>query len=162
MARAKRARKAETPKQPSLSLMLRAPYFYPTPSESPLTRPQGALLGTSPDEREMPSGPARHPFPAPPAAEADQAERVWVPLKSRHCVIEGTFDCYVYEREYHVPGATCREDCAVRSKLGNCAIQNRCHWDVVSGCFRKAVCTRVSDLATCRRWEERVICGYGN
>ena len=31
MARAKRARKAETPKQPSLSLMLRAPYFYPTP-----------------------------------------------------------------------------------------------------------------------------------
>ncbi len=31
MAWAKRARKAETPKQPSLSLMLRAPYFYPTP-----------------------------------------------------------------------------------------------------------------------------------
>ncbi len=31
MARAKRARKAETPKQPSLSLMSRAPYFYPTP-----------------------------------------------------------------------------------------------------------------------------------
>ena len=100
--------------------------------------------------------------PATPAAEADQAERVRVPLESRHCVIEGTFDCYVYEREYHVPGATCREDCAVRSKLGNCAIQNRCHWDVVSGCFRKAICTRVSDLATCRRWEERVICGYGN
>ena len=31
MAWAKRARKAETLKQPSLSLMLRAPYFYPTP-----------------------------------------------------------------------------------------------------------------------------------
>jgi hypothetical protein len=26
----KRARKAETPKQPSLSLWLRTPYFYPT------------------------------------------------------------------------------------------------------------------------------------
>jgi hypothetical protein len=32
MARAKRARKAETPKQPSPSLWLRTPYFYPTPS----------------------------------------------------------------------------------------------------------------------------------
>jgi hypothetical protein len=30
MVWAKRARKAETPKQPSLCLMLRAPYFYPT------------------------------------------------------------------------------------------------------------------------------------
>jgi len=30
-ARAKRAREAETPKRPSLGLMLRAPYFYPTP-----------------------------------------------------------------------------------------------------------------------------------
>ena len=29
MEKAKRARKAETPKQPSLCLMLRAPYFYP-------------------------------------------------------------------------------------------------------------------------------------
>ena len=28
---AKRARTAETPKQPSLSLRLRAPYFYPNP-----------------------------------------------------------------------------------------------------------------------------------
>ena len=37
MARAKRARKAETPTQPSLSLMLRAPYFYPPPSRSFLT-----------------------------------------------------------------------------------------------------------------------------
>ena len=32
MARAKRARNAETPKQPSVGLILRAPYFYPTPS----------------------------------------------------------------------------------------------------------------------------------
>jgi hypothetical protein len=31
MAGAKRARTAEMPKQPSLSLRLRAPYFYPTP-----------------------------------------------------------------------------------------------------------------------------------
>jgi len=30
MAWAKRAHTAETPKQPSLCLMLRAPYFYPT------------------------------------------------------------------------------------------------------------------------------------
>jgi len=30
MAWAKRARTAETPKQPSLCLMLRAPYIYPT------------------------------------------------------------------------------------------------------------------------------------
>jgi hypothetical protein len=29
MDKAKRARTAETPKQPSLGLMLRAPYFYP-------------------------------------------------------------------------------------------------------------------------------------
>jgi len=29
MVKAKRARKAETPKQPSLCLRLRAPYFYP-------------------------------------------------------------------------------------------------------------------------------------
>jgi hypothetical protein len=35
MAWAKRARKAETLKQPSLSLMLRAPYFYPTPFSNP-------------------------------------------------------------------------------------------------------------------------------
>src|SRR5499433_1074253 len=32
---AKRARKAETPKQPSLSLMLRAPYLYPDRSTRP-------------------------------------------------------------------------------------------------------------------------------
>jgi len=32
MAGAKRAPKVETPKQPSLDLMLRAPYFCPTPS----------------------------------------------------------------------------------------------------------------------------------
>ena len=30
MARAKRARKAETPTQPSFCLQLRAPHFYPT------------------------------------------------------------------------------------------------------------------------------------
>ena len=42
MARAKRARQAETLKQPSLSLMLRAPYFYPTP----LSRKMLFLPGT--------------------------------------------------------------------------------------------------------------------
>ena len=31
MEKAKRARKAETPKRPSLSLRLRAPYLYPDP-----------------------------------------------------------------------------------------------------------------------------------
>jgi len=31
MEKAKRARKAETPKQPSLCLRLRAPYLYPDP-----------------------------------------------------------------------------------------------------------------------------------
>jgi len=34
MEKAKRARKVETPKQPSLSLRLRAPYFYPDPARS--------------------------------------------------------------------------------------------------------------------------------
>lgn len=34
MVRAERARTAETPKQPSPHLKLRAPYFYPTPSET--------------------------------------------------------------------------------------------------------------------------------
>jgi hypothetical protein len=37
MAMAKRARKAETPKQPSLCLRLRAPYFYPDLTYSALT-----------------------------------------------------------------------------------------------------------------------------
>jgi hypothetical protein len=32
MDKAKRARTAETPKQPSLGLTLRAPYLYPDPS----------------------------------------------------------------------------------------------------------------------------------
>jgi len=34
MEKAKRARKAETPKQPSLCLRLRAPYLYPDPTHS--------------------------------------------------------------------------------------------------------------------------------
>jgi hypothetical protein len=34
MDKAKRARTAETPKQPSLGLKLRAPYFYPDPRDS--------------------------------------------------------------------------------------------------------------------------------
>ena len=36
MAKAKRARKAETPKQPSLCLRLRAPYLYPDPFRNSL------------------------------------------------------------------------------------------------------------------------------
>jgi hypothetical protein len=35
MEKAKRARKAETPKQPSLRLKLRAPYLYPDLGDSP-------------------------------------------------------------------------------------------------------------------------------
>jgi hypothetical protein len=34
MEKAKRARKAETPKRPSLSLRLRAPYLYPDRADS--------------------------------------------------------------------------------------------------------------------------------
>jgi hypothetical protein len=37
MEKAKRARKAETPKQPSLSLKLRAPYLYPDPARRSAT-----------------------------------------------------------------------------------------------------------------------------
>jgi len=37
MEKAKRARKAETPKQPSLRLRLSAPHFYPDPPQSCLT-----------------------------------------------------------------------------------------------------------------------------
>ena len=45
MEMAKRARKAETPKQPSLSLMLRAPYLYPDRSTRPgLTEVGGAAI----------------------------------------------------------------------------------------------------------------------
>jgi hypothetical protein len=36
MEKAKRARKAETLKQPSLCLRLRAPYLYPDPSATPI------------------------------------------------------------------------------------------------------------------------------
>jgi hypothetical protein len=35
MEKAKRARKAETPRQPSLCLRLRAPYLYPDPTATP-------------------------------------------------------------------------------------------------------------------------------
>jgi len=34
MEKAKRARKAETPKQPSFCLRLRAPYLYPDPKQT--------------------------------------------------------------------------------------------------------------------------------
>jgi hypothetical protein len=37
MAKAKRARTAETLKQPSLRLTLRAPYLYPDPGDSPFS-----------------------------------------------------------------------------------------------------------------------------
>jgi hypothetical protein len=37
MDKAKRARTAETPKQPSLGLKLRAPYLYPDPAYSAVT-----------------------------------------------------------------------------------------------------------------------------
>jgi hypothetical protein len=48
MEKAKRARKAETPRQPSLCLRLRAPYLYPDPTAT-LTDAllQGTAAGTS-------------------------------------------------------------------------------------------------------------------
>jgi hypothetical protein len=51
MAMAKRARKAETPKQPSLCLRLRAPYFYPDHLES--RRVEIAGISVHPDEPWM-------------------------------------------------------------------------------------------------------------
>ena len=42
MEKAKRARKAETLKQPSLSLRLRAPYLYPDRADSALADPCSA------------------------------------------------------------------------------------------------------------------------
>jgi hypothetical protein len=39
MEKAKRARKAETPRQPSLCLRLRAPYLYPDPTATVQTVP---------------------------------------------------------------------------------------------------------------------------
>jgi hypothetical protein len=42
MEKAKRARTAETPKQPSLCLRLRAPYFYPDRAYSAITSLCGA------------------------------------------------------------------------------------------------------------------------
>ena len=49
METAKRARKAETPKQPSLSLRLRAPYLYPDPERSccPFATPVAFMPSTT-------------------------------------------------------------------------------------------------------------------
>jgi len=44
MEKAKRARKAETPKQPSLRLRLRAPYLYPDPGETLQPEATGAAM----------------------------------------------------------------------------------------------------------------------
>jgi hypothetical protein len=41
MEKAKRARKAETPRQPSLCLRLRAPYLYPDPTATVSTNQAG-------------------------------------------------------------------------------------------------------------------------
>jgi hypothetical protein len=46
MEKAKRARKAETPRRPSLCLRLRAPYLYPDPSRDRSCR-SGCLLPSS-------------------------------------------------------------------------------------------------------------------
>jgi hypothetical protein len=51
MEMAKRARKAETPKQPSICLRLRAPYFYPDHLES--RKVDIAGITGQPDERWM-------------------------------------------------------------------------------------------------------------
>jgi DDE superfamily endonuclease len=55
MERAKRARTAETPKQPSLCLRLRAPYFYPDYPEAERVR---VVLTTS---QHIPSVPRTRP-----------------------------------------------------------------------------------------------------
>lgn len=94
------------------------------------------------------------------AASRDQDYYYYLtPIASEVCVQEGTFGCKIHERLWQVPGASCREDCVHRNKLDSCVIQNRCYWDAASGCFRKQVCTEVSNLGTCRRWEDRIICG---
>jgi len=47
MEKAKRARKAETPKQPSPCLRLRAPYLYPDPGRLDIKRHADRIVGTA-------------------------------------------------------------------------------------------------------------------
>jgi hypothetical protein len=72
MEKAKRARKAETPRQPSLCLRLRAPYLYPDRAYSvmaagPATRQQGRLSGQTrrraADQRARQPRLRQHPRP---------------------------------------------------------------------------------------------------
>jgi hypothetical protein len=72
MEKAKRARKAETLKQPSLCLRLRAPYLYPDPTYSASSRGQQGLVTTcwtlqtrlKTEGGESPTGAAHEPIRA--------------------------------------------------------------------------------------------------
>jgi hypothetical protein len=61
MEKAKRARKAETPKQPSLCLRLRAPYLYPDPTGPALALVLCLLLMGSSDHSIAQHPPTDHP-----------------------------------------------------------------------------------------------------
>jgi hypothetical protein len=81
-----------------------------------------------------------------------------VPLVTKRCVVHGELSCSEYEYTSSVRSASCTENCLVRSSLNSCQLRNRCILDEPSGCFRKMACSRISNLYTCRMWEERAIC----
>lgn len=95
--------------------------------------------------------------PAVCSAE-DWGREAKVPLVSKRCIAQGRFSCYEYEHTLNVEGVRCTEDCLVLSNLNTCRLSNRCVYDVPSGCFLKQVCVDISDLKTCRTWEEQVLC----
>ena len=73
MEKAKRARTAETPKQPSLSLRLRAPYLYPDPTLKSLT------WASQPT-----NGPTNLKYPAYPKTRCAAAESVASCIRVQH------------------------------------------------------------------------------
>ena len=81
-----------------------------------------------------------------------------VPLVTKQCVVHGELSCSEYEYTFSVWGASCTENCLVRSSLNSCQLRNRCILDQSSGCFRKQVCSKISNLNTCVMWEEQAIC----
>jgi len=81
-----------------------------------------------------------------------------VPLVTKQCVVYGELSCSEYEYTFSVWGVSCTENCLVRSSLNSCQLRNRCILDEPSGCFRKQACSKISNLNTCRMWEEQAIC----
>ena len=81
-----------------------------------------------------------------------------VPLVTKQCVAQGELYCSEYEYTFSIRGASCTENCLVRNSLNICQLRNRCILDEPTGCFRKKVCSKISNLNTCRMWEERAIC----